>query len=101
MTTPSISVEKIAKLARLHQSVTPEYTAKYHTELSTILEYVDQLSSASFVDSIVTERTTTISELRNDTPVIDQARSERIRTAIIKNFPHSSNSLLILPGIFE
>lgn len=101
MTTPSISVEKIAKLARLHQSVTPEYVAKYHTELSTILEYVDQLSSAVFKNTIVNERTTTIGALRSDTPAVDQARTERIRTAIIKNFPHSSNSLLILPGIFE
>jgi aspartyl/glutamyl-tRNA(Asn/Gln) amidotransferase C subunit len=100
MTTPLISVSKIAKLARLHQTVSPEYIKKYESELGSILEYVDQLSKAPLTMTLKKSRQSTIADLRADEVAFDHARSERIRANIIAQFPHKSNALLILPGIF-
>lgn len=100
MTHSSISVAKIAKLARLHATVSPEYTKKYEHELATILEYVDQLSNAPLSLQSANTRCQTIAELRPDEILADQLGSKRIRDNIIALFPHQSNSLLILPGIF-
>ncbi|MGL4758629.1 MAG: Asp-tRNA(Asn)/Glu-tRNA(Gln) amidotransferase subunit GatC [Patescibacteria group bacterium] len=97
------TVAKVAKLARINNNPDEEFLEKYSKELSSILDYINQLqevdtSGISPVDGI---RTIKINQLREDTPDIDQTKYSRIRRNIINNFPNKQGDLLLLPGIFE
>ena len=97
------TVAKVAKLARLNNNPSDEFLDKYSSELSSILEYINQLqeidtSGISPTDGI---RTITVSKLRDDVPPLDMVEYDRIRNNIIKNFPNKKGDLLCLPGIFE
>jgi aspartyl-tRNA(Asn)/glutamyl-tRNA(Gln) amidotransferase subunit C len=97
------TVAKVAKLARLSNNPSPEFLTKYTTELSSILDYINQLqevdtNGVSPTDGI---RTIKVSQLREDTPDANQEDYQRVRNNIINNFPNRQGDLLTLPGIFE
>lgn len=93
------TVTKIAKLARLTDNPTPEFLEKYGKELGAILDYVEELQKVDTTGISPTDglRSTTINQLREDIPFVD----EDIRVRIIANFPIKKGDLLEVPGIFE
>jgi aspartyl-tRNA(Asn)/glutamyl-tRNA(Gln) amidotransferase subunit C len=95
----SQTVTKIAKLARLTDNPTPEFLEKYGKELGAILDYVEELQKVDTTGISPTDglRSTTINQLREDIPFVD----EDIRARIIANFPIKKGDLLEVPGIFE
>ena len=97
------AVKKVAKLARLSSQPTSKFVKAYTDELSGILASVDMLKEVdiSTIDSLMTNQTVTLQNLRADTPHLDNVTYDRVRTNIIHNFPHKQGNLLILPGIFE
>ena len=94
-------VQKVAKLARLDEILTPEDLVLYLSELNQILSYVDQLSTAQTNTLKTRKRSNTVSSLRTDTTRRDTVQAARTRNAIVKQFPNSQGDLLILPGIFH
>jgi len=110
MTSPSSSskisaaaVRKVALMARLDNNPSDEFVAKFQKQLGDILAHVDQLSSVDTSGISPTDgiRTIPVSNLRPDQPDTDQARYQRVRSNIIRNFPHKQGDLLVVPGIFE
>ena len=97
------TVKKIAFLARLSKNPSPEFLEKYGIELGAVLEYMEQLKEidTSGIDPFAGVRTITVSELRDDEPVLNIVDYNRIRQNIINNFPNKQGDLLVLPGIFE
>ena len=95
-------VQKVAKLARLSNKLSPQELVKYTRELEAILEYTTILNEVD-TSGVASNsgRTITIDELREDEPRNQAPDYQTIRTKIIKLFPNLANNLLVLPGIFE
>jgi aspartyl-tRNA(Asn)/glutamyl-tRNA(Gln) amidotransferase subunit C len=97
------TVAKVAKLARLSNNPDEEFLNKYTGELSSIIEYINQLQEVDTTGISPTDgiRTINVSQLREDTPPINMDEYNTIRQNIINNFPNKQGDLLVLPGIFE
>jgi aspartyl-tRNA(Asn)/glutamyl-tRNA(Gln) amidotransferase subunit C len=97
------TVAKVAKLARLSSNPDDAFLEKYTGELSSILDYINQLQEVDTDGISPTDgiRTINVNELREDTPPIHQEDYDRIRKNIINNFPNKQGDLLMLPGIFD
>ena len=90
-------VEKIAYLARLELSA--EEKKKFQKELSSILDYVEQLKE---VDTSAVSPTYQVNSLR-DIWREDEIFScdEGARKEIINNFPDKEDALLKVPPVFK
>jgi aspartyl-tRNA(Asn)/glutamyl-tRNA(Gln) amidotransferase subunit C len=97
------TVAKVAKLARLSNNPDEEFLTKYTGELSSIIEYINQLQEVDTTGISPTDgiRTITVNQLREDTAPIDIEEYNKIRQNIINNFPTKQGNLLVLPGIFD
>jgi aspartyl-tRNA(Asn)/glutamyl-tRNA(Gln) amidotransferase subunit C len=97
------TVAKVAKLARISNNPSDEFLNKYTDELSSIINYVNQLDEVDTNGILPSDgiRTINISSLREDLPAENQREYDRIRGNIINNFPNTQGDLLVLPGIFE
>ncbi|MBP9732324.1 MAG: Asp-tRNA(Asn)/Glu-tRNA(Gln) amidotransferase subunit GatC [Candidatus Magasanikbacteria bacterium] len=90
-------IKGIANLARL--SLTPEEEIRYAEELSVVLSYIDTLNE---VETDGVEPTTQITGLE-DVMRDDVAKNsdDETRKKIVTLFPHSENSMLSVPRVFE
>lgn len=97
------TVAKVADLARITKNPSQEFLDKYTKELSSIIEYINQLQVVDTKNITPNDgvRTITIKDLREDQITTDPATYLRIRNNIINNFPSRQGDLLVLPSIFE
>lgn len=97
------TVAKVAKLARINNNPDEEFLNKYTTELSAIINYINELQEVNTDGISPTDgiRTISIDQLREDIGPVDMDEYNRIRANIIRNFPNKQGDLLLLPGIFE
>lgn len=87
----------IAQLSRLE--LTEAEVEKFRTQLSSILEYVDQLQK---VDTTGIEPISQITGLQNITRAdLMHQSEEEVRNAIIKQFPKRKGDLMETLGVFE
>lgn len=99
----SQAVAKVADLARITKEPSQDFLDKYTKELSSIIEYINQLQEVNTSGITPNDgvRTITIKDLREDCVTNDSKSYQRIRNNIINNFPSRQGDLLILPSIFE
>lgn len=90
-------VEHLGKLARL--ALTEEEKERYATELSAILEYVEQLQEVDTTDVEPTSQVTGLEDVYREDAV--QECDEETRKKIIAQFPERDGDLLKVPGVFE
>lgn len=90
-------VEHLGKLARL--ALTEEEKERYATELSAILEYVEQLQEVDTTDVEPTSQVTGLEDVYREDVV--RACDEETRKKIIAQFPEREGDLLKVPGVFE
>jgi len=89
-------VEHIARLSRL--KLTPNEKERYSDQLSSILDYIDQLSE---VDTKSLESTANVSGLSN------VYREDKIEPSgithrdIAKNAPEFKEGFFVVPGVFD
>ena len=89
-------VEHVAKLSKLDLS--PEEKAKFSEQLSSVLEYVEQLSEID---------TENVEGMANATGLSNITREDRIEESGItyddmkKNAPKFENGSFVVPGVFE
>jgi aspartyl-tRNA(Asn)/glutamyl-tRNA(Gln) amidotransferase subunit C len=85
-----LSREDVLKLARLSRlRLTEEEIVQYQTELSAILEYVEQLSSADTSDLEPTSQVTGLTNVTRDDEIIEYQASPQ---ELLKNAPAVSNN---------
>lgn len=90
-------VEHLGKLARL--ALTEEEKERYATELSAILEYVEQLQEVDTTDVEPTSQVTGLEDVYREDVV--RACDEETRKKIVAQFPERDGDLLKVPGVFE
>ena len=88
-------VLKLARLARL--DLTDDEVAEYATELSAILQYVEQLQT---VDVTGLKPTNQVTGLTNVTRP-DELRTSLSQEEALKNAPAKANGLFLVPKIVE
>lgn len=101
----SAITKKVYQLARISKAPTDDIVDTKTQELSSILEYADQISEVDTTgfDSLQGSRIITVNELREDVPYNSEAQKaqyQKVRQAIIANFPNSKSNLLVVDGIF-
>ena len=89
-------VEHIARLSKLE--LTSDEKKKYSEQLSSVLEYVNQLSE---VDTDGVEPTANVTGLTNVFREDSVKESGIIHEDIKKNAPKFENDSFIVPGVFE
>jgi aspartyl-tRNA(Asn)/glutamyl-tRNA(Gln) amidotransferase subunit C len=96
------TVAKVAKLARLTNNPSEEFLDKYTKDLSSIIDYINELQNLDTNGVLPTDgiRTIKIQDLREDI-VTSGIEYQKVRQNIIDNFPTKQGNLLLLPGIFE
>lgn len=90
-------VDHLGRLARL--ALTDEEKERYATELSAILEYVEQLQEVDTTDVEPTSQVTGLEDVYREDVV--RACDEETRKKIIAQFPERDGDLLKVPGVFE
>ena len=95
MNPADLDVEYIARLARIR--LTPEENARFRTQLSTILNYVDQIARPD---------TAAVEPTAHAIPVFDVVRPDEpapgLETAdALGNAPRAANGLFIVPKVVE
>ncbi len=85
----TVDVKQIAALARLELSVSD--IAKYQTELSNILDYVDQIEK---VDTKDVEPTAQVTGLKDVTRVDKKVPSKLSRDEILSNTPDKKDGYI-------
>lgn len=90
-------VEHLGRLARL--ALTDEEKERYATELSAILEYVEQLQEVDTTDVEPTSQVTGLEDVYREDAV--QGCGDEMRKKIIEQFPEREGDLLKVPGVFE
>jgi aspartyl-tRNA(Asn)/glutamyl-tRNA(Gln) amidotransferase subunit C len=95
----SQTVRKLAKLTRLRLDPSQDFLDKYESQLSSVLEYLNELQEVDTegVSSTSIISKNTLDELREDLPPSDLEEYSRIRFNIINNFPKKQGNLLVLP----
>ena len=95
----STVVKKMLGLAKLGNSYSEQELEKLAGELSSVLEYVQELKEVdtSGVSSTTIIQTCKIDDLRPDTPPTDLDKYGQVRQNIINNFPKKQGDLLVLP----
>jgi aspartyl/glutamyl-tRNA(Asn/Gln) amidotransferase C subunit len=98
----SNTVQKVAKLSRISQNLSPEELQKYTDQLSKILGHVEEIQSLNTSGVAPTDgwRTNSLSDLRPDTPPEDLQTYCRIRNNILNNFPIRSGDYCVVNNIF-
>ncbi len=95
---------KIARIAKLSASPSPEFVNKFSQQLGVIIDYVKQLEEVdvSQITTIGSARIVTLDDLAEDMPYPEE-EMEQIRQNIINNFPQRQGDLLVLrgAGIFD
>lgn len=89
-------IEYIAKLSRLE--LTDEEKKLYSEQLSSVLEYVEQLSE---VDTEKIEPLSNVTGLENVSREDEILESEISHTDIQKNAPKFDEDSFVVPGVFE
>jgi len=89
-------VEYIAKLSRLELS--GEEKERYSDQLSSVLEYVEQLKE---VDTANTETTANVTGLSNIEREDKIEESGITHEDIAKNAPKFKDGFFVVPGVFE
>ncbi len=90
-------IEHLGKLARI--ALTEEEKERYATELSAILDYVEQLQEVDTTDVEPTSQVTGLEDVYREDVVAPQ--SEEVVKKIIEQFPEREGDLLKVPGVFE
>ncbi|MEK7102588.1 MAG: Asp-tRNA(Asn)/Glu-tRNA(Gln) amidotransferase subunit GatC [Patescibacteria group bacterium] len=90
-------IEHLGKLARI--ALTDEEKERYATELSAILDYVEQLQEVDTTDVEPTSQVTGLEDVYREDVVAPQ--SEEVVKKIIEQFPEREGDLLKVPGVFE
>lgn len=90
-------VEHLGRLARL--ALTDEEKERYATELSAILEFVEQLQEVDTTDVEPTSQVTGLEDVYREDVV--RVCDEETRKKIIAQFPERDEDLLKVPGVFE
>lgn len=90
-------VEHLGRLARL--ALTEEEKGRYATELSAILEYVEQLQEVDTTDVEPTSQVTGLEDVYREDVV--RSCDEETRRKIVAQFPDRDGDLLKVPGVFE
>lgn len=89
-------VKHIAKLSRLE--LNEEETALYSEQLSSVLQYVEQLSE---VDTKDVEPTANVTGLSNVWREDEIEKSDVSHDDIAKNAPEFKDGSFVVPGVFE
>lgn len=90
-------VEHLGRLARL--VLTEEEKERYATELSAILDYVEQLQEVNTTDVEPTSQVTGLEDVYRDD--VMHGCGDEMRKKIIEQFPEREGDLLKVPGVFE
>ena len=90
-------VEHLGRLARL--ALTEEEKERYATELSAILDYVEQLQEVDTTDVEPTSQVTGVEDVYREDVAVPQ--NEEVVKKIIEQFPEREGNLLKVPGVFE
>ena len=95
------TVGKIANLARITEEPLEQFLQEYTEKLSIILDHAEELKNidTSGVQPISSYQTTTIKDLREDKPTIDQKSYQEVRKRIIQNFPQSQENMLVVDAV--
>ncbi|TAE58161.1 MAG: Asp-tRNA(Asn)/Glu-tRNA(Gln) amidotransferase subunit GatC [Nostocales cyanobacterium] len=88
-------VHKVANLARLE--LTPEEEAQFSTQLSSILEYVEQLSELDVADVVPTTRAIDVSNITRE----DNLQPYPDREAILSSAPEQEGDFFKVPKILN
>ncbi|QYX30469.1 Asp-tRNA(Asn)/Glu-tRNA(Gln) amidotransferase subunit GatC [Sphaerospermopsis torques-reginae] len=88
-------VHKVANLARLE--LTPEEEAQFSTQLSSILEYVEQLSELDVADVPPTTRAIDVSNVTRE----DKLQPYPDREAILSSAPEQEGDFFKVPKILN
>lgn len=88
-------VHKVANLARLE--LTPEEEAQFSTQLSSILEYVEQLSELDVTDVPPTTRAIDVSNITRE----DKLQPYPEREAILSSAPEQEGDFFKVPKILN
>jgi aspartyl-tRNA(Asn)/glutamyl-tRNA(Gln) amidotransferase subunit C len=88
-------VHKVANLARLE--LTPEEEAQFATQLSDILEYVEQLSELDVADVPPTTRAIDVSNITRE----DKLQPYHEREAILSSAPEQEGDFFKVPKILN
>ncbi len=89
-------VEHIAKLARIE--LTDQEKEKFTKELSSILDYVEQLNK---VDTKNIERIAQITELKDVMRKDEVKKREKTRDKLLKQAPKRKDSYYKVPKVFD
>lgn len=89
-------VKHIAKLSRLDLSA--EETEKYQEQLSSVLEYVEQLSQVDTEEVEPTANVTGLSNIDREDKIIESVITHE---DISKNAPEFKDGSFVVPGVFE
>ena len=90
-------VEHLGRLARI--ALTDEEKERYATELSAILDYVEQLQEVDTTDVEPTSQVTGLEDVYREDVAVPQSRE--VMKEIIEQFPDREGDLLKVPGVFE
>ncbi len=88
-------VHKVANLARLE--LTPEEEAQFSTQLSDILEYIEQLSELDVADVPPTTRAIDVSNITRE----DKLQPYPDREAILSSAPEQEGDFFKVPKILN
>jgi aspartyl-tRNA(Asn)/glutamyl-tRNA(Gln) amidotransferase subunit C len=93
------TVTKMASLAKISNNPSEEEIQEHATNLSQVLDYVEELREVDVTGVSATDiiPTTTLDNLRADEPPQDQDKYQQVRHNIICNFPQKQGDLLVLP----
>jgi aspartyl-tRNA(Asn)/glutamyl-tRNA(Gln) amidotransferase subunit C len=95
MNPAELDVAYIARLARIH--LTPEETAQFQSQLSTILTYVEQISRLDMAGVEPTAHTAAVFDVVRE----DTARDGLDPADALRNAPRSANGLFMVPKVVE
>ncbi len=95
MPAPEINVKYVAHLARLN--LTPEEEAKFETQLSHILGYIEKLKEVDVSE---------VEPMAHAVPMVNITRPDEVRPSLsneeaLRNAPAKANGLFMVPKIVE
>jgi len=95
MPAPEINVKYVAHLARLN--LTPEEEAKFETQLSHVLGYIEKLKEVDVSE---------VEPMAHAVPMVNITRPDEVRPSLsneeaLRNAPAKANGLFMVPKIVE
>lgn len=94
------TTKSLAISSKLRSNPDEDFLNKYTVNLNSILDYVSKLQAVNTQNHSGTEiiEKIYIKDLREDIPHSDQIKYQKIRSAIIQNFPLKQGDFLEIPG---